>query len=64
MTSNFMKLDTYIINLSQVRYISVTKPYNVNYIIVEFDDYRISIELNEANLKTIEHYTGLTLQEE
>lgn len=64
MTSNFMKLDGHIININQIRHISVTKSFDVNYIVVRFDDAYLRIELNETNLNIIEHYTGLTLQEE
>ena len=64
MTNKFMKLDDHIININQIRYISVTKTFDVNFIIVKFDDTSIRMKLNEANLKTIQQYTGLTLQEE
>lgn len=64
MTSEFIKLDGHIININQIRHISVTKSFDVNYIVVRFDDAYLRIELNEANLKTIEYHTGLTLQEE
>ena len=64
MTNKFMKLDDHIININQIRYISVTKTFDVNFIIVKFDDTSLRMKLNEANLKTIQQYTGLTLQEE
>lgn len=66
MTSEFMKLDNILINVNNINYIGIEGASKDTKIIsISFHDRNfIYVNLNETNLNIIEHYTGLTLQEE